>query len=645
MLKWNELKRHPAHKGQWDPVVWKGLPEGELWAIMFAPIAQKINDEEIMCFGLIKVELDYRDAKDKDRILIPFTDEHRNKLKKIANTVANILINLNEQTKQKFWSWCACHSAQQKSEHLMAVLRNWRSLQYNITEAFGFISQFFRTLVGAKYAIHVLLNYAPWIKPDPTKPPNLVYIMPYWRPSFEREISYPKKFLTSIEPNQNPERDKGPVPAFRCNMPENFKGDKWKDDRTRCGFFKLKKNVAEKFVKYLNQRGGSGAVREAELKIKFTFEKNNNHVVVDIKDASTPIPNDKFIIDCSKVWIIELRASHNDFGIIILPTERKLDDQSKQNLSSYSLSIARVLARILNSEFEVKPGVCLPTHRPSGSRKLAIGFADIRNFSTVTRILRLMGPDKLSAMELLIEHYSRIMTQISNEWGRLDKLMGDGLMAVFGEDLMIEDEKAKQTVCCAICFAIAAVKAFEKLVEKWFEDELFKSLLPWRFKRSFKRPLLCGFKKEHTENIELKLGVGLNFGLVHMDYFGDANKREYSAIGDNVNFCARLVGEAARFDPDLKKERAPILISQTVFEYAKEFFVKQACEQEPLRLKPKGMGYESLVYQVWPDSIDYGLVRGCLKETKFEDIFLETFDVKNHKLTLKDEYIKRLFKE
>ena len=34
-----------------------------------------------------------------------------------------------------------------------------------------------------------------------------------------------------------------------------------------------------------------------------------------------------------------------------------------------------------------------------------------------------MGPDKLAAIELFMEHYCRVMARIVNEWGRLDKFM------------------------------------------------------------------------------------------------------------------------------------------------------------------------------------------------------------------------------
>jgi len=81
-----------------------------------------------------------------------------------------------------------------------------------------------------------------------------------------------------------------------------------------------------------------------------------------------------------------------------------------------------------------------------------------------------MGPDKLAAIELFMEHYCRVMARIVNEWGRLDKFMRDGIMVIFWEDILLISttsvkptrQDAQKAVVSSVCFAIAALKAFRE---------------------------------------------------------------------------------------------------------------------------------------------------------------------------------------
>lgn len=644
ILKWEELKKHRAHKGQWDPVVWKGSPETQLHAIMFAPLWLESHSKEYShCLGFLKVELSQKDAPiGNPRYATPFNQKQEDELKNLGRWVSETFKNMSSEDRLIFWEWFVDRSGPQKVQHLMAVLRNWRSAEYNIIEGLGFVMEFFRMLAGAEHTIHILQSYHPWRETNLlNKKTDRIYVMPYWRPCWEKRTFHPQDALA--------ERELIPIPAFRCSIPNEF------NTNHRLTFFQPNDDSCIVLINSLMERGGSGAVRLADLKIRLTLNrKEDGKVFLGFEDSNTALKQPGiFSIDFSKAWLIELRAGHSDFGTIIIPkTEQNnhiKDEELGRKMASYAVSLARVLDRILGSEFGVQVGTCLPIHRPAGSRKLVTCFADIRNFSTVTRILRLMGQDKLAAIELFMEHYCRVIARIANKWGRLDKFLGDGVIILFGEDLLptkVNDAPEPQSlVICnltAICFVIAALRSFDEIQKVWLGDRLSPNLLPWRFPGGNPSSLLHNIKSEHCEDINMGLGVALNFGTIHMDYFGDTKGRSYSSIGDNVNLCSRICDEAGKYDYTAHKSRAPILITQPVFEYLKEFLTEVAFKRPPFRLQPRGLGLDYPIWELWPDDLQYGLVEQGFKDTRYLNIFKKTFIFANGKWGLTREFIDEL---
>ena len=108
------------------------------------------------------------------------------------------------------------------------------------------------------------------------------------------------------------------------------------------------------------------------------------------------------------------------------------------------------------------------------------------------------------------------------------------------------------------------------------------------------------FRQLRNEDIEINLGIGINFGAVVFDHFGPPTHREYCAVGDHVNFAQRLESEAFRWDEDLGEMRPPILLSQTAREYLKNDEGAESSlidrEATPLRLYFKGKGH---LHKVW----------------------------------------------
>ena len=661
-LRWEDLKRHPAHKGQWDPVVWMGQPERQLHSIMFAPLWATPEEKEngcCRCFGLLMVELSQDDAPiGSSKHANPFVPAQESALKDLATWLCTTLTRMPPERARVFWRWFAERSAAQNAQHLMAVMRNWRSAQYNITEGLGYTLEFFRMLAGSEHALLVLRHY-PWSEAsDSHMEPDRVYVMPYWRPCWEERVFHPTGSLARIERNSIPR------PAFCSAAHEDW------DNRNRLGFIRLSEESATSLSRLLMERGGVGAVRNADLNMRVSLDCEDEQIKLEVEDLrQSPTAKDKYI-DIKRAWLVDLRAGHSDFGTIILPIAESggghpggVQPRSSANgesndppgmkgkLASNAVSLSRVLDRILGSGAGLRVGACLPAERPAGSRNLVIGFADIRNFSTVTRILRLMGPDKLAAIELFMEHFCRVMAGIANDWGRLDKFVGDGIVVLFGEDLLpvtpsgsseADSDALEKSVLNAVCFAISALKAFEQITTVWLNDELSRESLPWRFPGEIPKPLLRNIRAEQCEDINLDLGIALNLGTVYMDYFGDTHGRAYSVIGDNVNLCARICDEAAKYDNDLGCQRAPILITQPVFEHLKNYLNDKARLRAPLRLQPRGLGLDYPIWEIWPKDLEYGEVKSAYNMTRYKKLLEDTLQSSSSDWSLKKEFIERL---
>jgi class 3 adenylate cyclase len=129
-------------------------------------------------------------------------------------------------------------------------------------------------------------------------------------------------------------------------------------------------------------------------------------------------------------------------------------------------------------------------------KNAAIMFADIRNFTAVTEFL-----DPMEITKLLNSYFSAMSEPIKNNHGEIDKLIGDGIMAVFPES---ND-------------AVRAAVEMQKMLNVKKQD-----FLPGR-------------------GIILKIGTGVNFDEVVEGNIGAMNlKMDRTIIGDGVNLASRL---------------------------------------------------------------------------------------------------------
>ncbi|QJE03375.1 adenylate/guanylate cyclase domain-containing protein [Massilia forsythiae] len=139
------------------------------------------------------------------------------------------------------------------------------------------------------------------------------------------------------------------------------------------------------------------------------------------------------------------------------------------------------------------------------SRDLSVMFVDVRGFTTISEGL----PPK--ELREYINLYLTAMSEDirSSHQGTLDKYIGDAVMAFWGAPVAFADH-ASRAVATALLMQASAARL----------DEAFRAR-GWP---------------------PLKIGIGVNSGLMHVGDMGSAIRRAYTVMGDAVNLGARLEG-------------------------------------------------------------------------------------------------------
>jgi class 3 adenylate cyclase len=214
-----------------------------------------------------------------------------------------------------------------------------------------------------------------------------------------------------------------------------------------------------------------------------------------------------------------------------------------------------------------------------------------------------------SRVEPFINKYCEKMGEIISgaPYGRVDKFMGDGIMALFGEDLNDPNGYYKKVVIAVRC-ACKMVEEFQKLYQEWVKEELTLIDISNDELRREDKPIketkhipLQDLRTIFNENIQIDIAIGINIGNIFFDYFGDRTHREYTAIGDHVNFTQRLQSAAARFNELEHRMLTNILASQTAYQFLHD--QKLIKTKNPLWIRFEGFGFAYPVYEIYYDDL------------------------------------------
>ena len=139
-------------------------------------------------------------------------------------------------------------------------------------------------------------------------------------------------------------------------------------------------------------------------------------------------------------------------------------------------------------------------------REVSVLFADIRGFTGLAQVL-----DSQAVMGLLNEFYSEMGEAIFGHRGSINRILGDGLMAVFGMPERLDDHAE-----AAVGAALAMHARVEALAPSWAART--------------GRPL--------------DVVMAINTGEVTLGSIGDPRHLAFTVLGDVVNVASRLETEA-----------------------------------------------------------------------------------------------------
>ncbi len=143
-----------------------------------------------------------------------------------------------------------------------------------------------------------------------------------------------------------------------------------------------------------------------------------------------------------------------------------------------------------------------PGYLVGEEREIAILFADLRGFTTLSE-------DKLpyDVVFILNRYFAAMGGAIEAAGGRVDKFIGDGIMALFGIDGGVEQGSRE---------ALAAARQMAQQL-----DELNRTLV-------------------HDLPSPLRMGIGIHSGAAIVGEMGYGRATSVTAIGDSVNTASRL---------------------------------------------------------------------------------------------------------
>jgi adenylate cyclase len=150
---------------------------------------------------------------------------------------------------------------------------------------------------------------------------------------------------------------------------------------------------------------------------------------------------------------------------------------------------------------------------------VAVLFSDIRNF---TRFAEKTESRRL--VEILNDYFSRMAKPIYDRHGRVDKTIGDAIMAVFGAPEKQDNDSLE--ACRAALGMLDALPVFNEA------------------------------HREHLQE-PFRMGIGIHYGRVTVGNIGSEKKMDYTVIGDPVNIASRIEGLT-------KVYREPLLVSHSI---------------------------------------------------------------------------------
>jgi len=162
---------------------------------------------------------------------------------------------------------------------------------------------------------------------------------------------------------------------------------------------------------------------------------------------------------------------------------------------------------------KIEDGFARPGYAAGIERDVVVMFADLRGFTSFSE--RRLPYD---VVYILNQYFETMGDAIQKNGGKIDKFIGDGIMAIFGIDTDLPEA------------ARNALRATQAMAER-----------------------LVTLNKRLTSELStpLRMGIGLHCGPAIVGYMGHRESRTLTAIGDTTNTASRLENLCRDFDCEL----------------------------------------------------------------------------------------------
>jgi len=177
---------------------------------------------------------------------------------------------------------------------------------------------------------------------------------------------------------------------------------------------------------------------------------------------------------------------------------RKIEHEAKTRAQFQRLLSPNLVDQVVQGKLQLEKGGALS--------EVTLLFSDIRGFTSMSES---RAPQEI--VRMLNEYFELMVDVIFKYQGTLDKFVGDEIIALFGAPVAMENAEVKAVQC--------ALDMMQVLSE-------------------FNRVRLD--EGQH----EIKIGIGINTGMVVTGAIGSSRALQYTAIGDAMNTTARLCSVA-----------------------------------------------------------------------------------------------------